>query len=140
MTMPAVAMTQVVIDWLTSLGWDVTQELGYPLIDGTYPLEEPDRVVFVTATGGPGYVTDEGSVDAWSFQLRVRGTTDDPYSPMLAAQQLDFLVLTAPLPVVVDGVPIQNAHRVASPPTPLPVNPQDLRREYTCGYLVMAGA
>jgi hypothetical protein len=133
------AMTQVVIDWITSLGWNGTQELGYPLFPGPEILIEPDKAVFITGTGGPGYQTEEGSIDAWQFQARVRGTTDDAYGPEAAALLLDQLIFAAPLPVVVDGVPIQNAHRAASPPVPLPFDPADRRHEFTCSYIVLAG-
>lgn len=139
MTVPAVSVTQVIIDWIISLGWSQQPELGYVLLDGTYIMEEPDRAVFITPTGGPGYVTEEGSADAWSFQARVRGTTDDPSGSLQAAVLLDQLVLTAPMPVLIDGVPVQNAYRAASPPAPLPVDPKDLRREYTCSYILVIG-
>lgn len=139
MTVPAVSMTQVIIDWITSLGWSLQPELGYALLDGTYIMEEPDRAVFITPTGGPGFVTEEGAADAWSFQARVRGTTDDADGPLQAAVLLDQLILHASFPASVDGVPIQNAYRAASPPTPLPVDPRDLRREYTCSYIIVTG-
>src|ERR1700758_3497889 len=109
--MPAVSMTQVIIDWITSLGWAQQPELDYALMDGTYIAEEPDRAVFITPTGGPGYVTDEGSADAWSFQARVRGTTDDPAGALQAATLLDITILHAPLPATIDGVAVQNAYR-----------------------------
>jgi hypothetical protein len=136
---PTVAQGQVIIDWLTGLGWNVTQETGYPLLDGTYIAEAPDKVVLITPTGGPGYVTEEGTADAWSFQARVRGEPEDPFGPQLAAQQLDYMILNAPFPVTVDGVVIPHAHRAAGPPTPLPVDTGDLRREYTCSYLFITG-
>lgn len=132
-------MTQVIIDWITSLGWPQQPELGFALLDGTYIMEEPDRAVFITPTGGPGYVTEEGSADCWSFQARVRGTTDDPNGPLQAATLLDQMILNAPFPASVDGVAIQHAHRAASPPAPLPVDPRDLRREFTCSYLIVTG-
>lgn len=137
--MPAVSVTQVIIDWITSLGWTQQPELDYALLDGTYIVEEPDRAVFITPTGGPGYVTEEGSADAWSFQARVRGTTDDPNGSLQTATLLDIMILHAPLPTTVDGVAFQNAYRAASPPTPLPVDPRDLRREYTCSYIIVTG-
>jgi hypothetical protein len=139
MSTPTVAMTQVVIDLITLLGWDGAQELGYPLYPGTYLVEEPDRAVFITSTGGPGYTTEEGATDAWSFQARVRGTTDQAYDPEIAALRLDQMLLGAPWPMQVDGVPIQSMHRAGSPPAPLPVDPADLRHEFTCSYIVIAG-
>lgn len=139
MPAPAVTQGQVIIDWLSSLGWNVTQETGFPLLDGTYIAEEPDQAIFITATGGPGYVTEEGGADCWSFQARTRGTSEDVTGPQLAAQQLDYLILRASFPVVIDGVPVQHVHRAASPPAPLPVDTNDLRREYTCSYLIITG-
>lgn len=132
-------MVQVIIDWITSLGWAQQPELDYALLEGTYIMEEPDRAVFITPTGGPGYLSEEGAVDGWSFQARVRGTTDDPNGVLQAATLLDIMILKAPFPSSVDGVAIQNAYRAASPPTPLPVDPRDLRREYTCSYIIVTG-
>jgi hypothetical protein len=129
----------VIIDWITSLGWDGAQELGYPLLPGPLILDDPDRSVWVTGSGGPGYVTEEGSVDASSFQVRVRGTTDDVYGPELAAAQLDFLILRAPFPVAVDGVPIQSVTRQGSGPTPLPVDPKSNLHEFTTTYIIAMG-
>ena len=140
MTTPTVAQTQVIIDWITSLGWDTSQELGYPLFPGPQILSEPDRSVWITGSGGPGYVTDEGSADASSFQVRVRGTTDDVFGPEIAAAQLDFLILKAPMPVKVDGVPIQSVGRTGSGPSPLPVDPNDNRHEFTASYIIVTGA
>jgi hypothetical protein len=138
-TIPAVAQTQVIIDWITSLGWDTTQELGYPLFPGPLILSDPDRSVWITGSGGPGYVTEEGSADASTFQARVRGTTDDVLTTELAAMQLDFLILKAPFPVLIDGVPVQSASRSGSGPSPLPTDPNDLRPEFTCSYMIVMG-
>lgn len=132
--------TQLAIDWLTSAGWDTQPELGYPLLPGALIVDEPDQAVFITGTGGPGYITEEGSADAWTFQARVRGPSDDPYTPESAAKQLDALIKNALFPVVVDGVPIQHVHRLGGPPAPLPVDPDDLRHEFTCTYVAIIGA
>ena len=139
MTTPTVAQTQVIIDWITSLGWDTSQELGYPLFPGPLILSEPDRSVWITGSGGPGYLTDEGSVDGGNFQARVRGTTDDVMAAELAAMQLDFLILKAPFPVVIDGVPIFSVSRAGNGPTPLPIDTNDLRPEFTCSYTIVTG-
>lgn len=137
--MADVARTQVLIDLLTALGWDGAQELGYPLYPGTEILNEPDRAVFISATGGPGFTTEEMATDAWSFQARVRGPTDEPYEPEVMALRLDQMLLGAPYPLHVDGVSVQAANRTGSPPAPLPLDPGDLRHEYTCSYIVIAG-
>lgn len=139
MSTPTVAMTQVLIDLLSRLGWDGAQELGYPLFPGTEILAEPDRAVFITATGGPGFTTEERATDAWSFQARVRGPTDDAYEPEVMALRLDQMLLGAPYPLGVDGVTVCAANRAGSPPTPLPLDPSDLRHEFTCSYIVIAG-
>lgn len=138
MPTPTVAKTQLIIDWLTGLGWNVTQETGYPFFPGPEILDAPDRMVTLTPTTGPGWVTEEGAQDAWGFQVRVRGADDDPLGPQLAAQQLDVLIFNGPYPVTVDGVVISTVTR-NSPPIPLPILPPDRRFEYTCTYLITTG-
>lgn len=139
MTAPTVAMTQVVIDLLTLLGWAGEQELGYPLFPGIEILTEPDRAVFITATGGPGFTTEEGATDAWSFQARVRGPTDETYEPEVMALWLERMLLSAPYPLTVDGVRVLAANRAGGPPAPLPLDPNDLRHEFTASYIVIMG-
>lgn len=133
------ALTQVMIDWITTLAWDQTQETGYPAVEGAYVHLEPDRILLVTSTGGPGYMTEEGGLDAASFQLRVRGPADSSQETESAAQLLDQLVLNAPFPANIDGVNIQHVHRLGGRPTALPVNPQDLRHEFTANYIAIVG-
>lgn len=139
MSFPAVSQTQVIIDFITAAGWNVQQEQGYPLFPGPLILDEPDQSVWITGTGGPGYVTEEGAADAWSFQARVRGPSDQPLVAEAAAQALDNLILNASYPATIDGVNIQVAHRLGSPPAPLPVDPKDLRHEFTCSYVIVTG-
>ncbi len=138
-TQPSVAKTKVVMDFITALGWVTTQETGYPLFPGPEILDAPDRAVFVTPAGGPGWVTEEAALDCWSVQVRVRGPEDDPLAPELAAQQLDWLLLTASYPQTVDGVLIAAVTRAAGPPSPLPLDPADRRFEYTTTYLITTG-
>ncbi|HEY2638959.1 MAG TPA: hypothetical protein VGI66_03620 [Streptosporangiaceae bacterium] len=138
MTMP-LPQTQVIIDFLTSLGWNITQESGWPIYPGPFILAEPDQSVWVSCTGGPGYVTEEAAADAWSFQALVRGPSDQPFPPESAALLLDQLILNAPYPMVIDGINILVATRVGSPPAPLPVDPADLRHEFTCSYIITTG-
>ena len=143
MTTPAVitvARSQVVIGFLTAAGWDATQEYGYPLYPGPEILAEPDKAVFITATGGPGYTTEEGGTDAWSFQARVRGPADDPIAAEAAAQLLDWTILSASCPVVTGGVRVINCQRLGSPPSALPLDPNDRRFEYTAPYIIVTGA
>jgi hypothetical protein len=136
---PTVAKTQLVMDFITALGWVTTQETGYPLFPGPEILDEPDRAVFLTPSGGPGWVTEEAALDCWSVQVRVRGPADDPLAPELAAQQLDWLILTAGYPQLVDGVCISMCTRSGPPPTPLPLDPADRRFEYSTTYLITTG-
>jgi hypothetical protein len=136
MPLPTVAKTQLLADFITALGWNVTQESGYPLYPGPEILASPDQAVFLTPTTGPGYVTEEAGLDSWGFQVRLRGPSDDTLAPELAMQQLDWLILTASYPITVDGVSIQLATRSGAPPAPLPLDPADRRFEYTCTYLL----
>lgn len=142
MTTPAVITTprvRVIIDWLTLAGWDTTQEVGYPLYAGPEVLTEPDKAVFITPSGGAGYVTEEAGTDAWSFQARLRGPADDPLAADAAAQLLDYTILHGPHPVLVDGVPVLNVQRLGSPPSPLPLDPSDRRFEYVANYILTTG-
>jgi hypothetical protein len=134
-----ISQTLVIIDWIKSLGWDATQEVGYPLFAGPVILDEPDRAVFSTGGGGPGYLADEGVVDASQFQARVRGPQDDPFEPEAMAQFLDDLILHAQFPALIDGVSINTVYRATNGPTPLPVDPGDLRHEFTCSYIIVTG-
>lgn len=137
---PTVPKTQLIIDWLVSLGWNAAQETGYPLLPGPEILTSPDKAVFITVSGGTGWVTEEAALDCSGFQARTRGPSDDPLAAELAAQQLDVLILNAPYPVVVDGQVITIATRTGAPPTPLPLDPADRRFEYTCTYLITTGS
>jgi hypothetical protein len=134
-----VPRTQVVIDWITLTGWDTTQETGYPLLPGPEIVDSPDKAVFVTPAGGPGYLTEEGGADTWTFQVRVRGAADDPVGPEAAAQLLDYLILRGPQRATVDGVPVLNVQRFSSPPTALPLDPSSRRFEYTATYTITTG-
>lgn len=143
MTTPALITTpraQVIIDWIASAGWDITQETGYPLFPGPEILFEPDKAVFITPTGGPGYTTEEGGTDAWSFQARLRGPADDPLAAQAAVQLLDWTILNGPHPVQVDGVNVLNVQRLGSPPSALPLDMNDRRFEYIANYIFVTGA
>jgi hypothetical protein len=131
--------TETVMKWIVGLGWDDTEEEGWPLRPGSLIIDEPDQVVFITGTGGPGYVTEEGSADAWSFQTRVRGAPNEPFEPEATAQRLDNMILAAPFPANIGGMHVQHVHRQSSPPAALPVDPGDLRHQFTCNYILIAG-
>jgi hypothetical protein len=131
--------TQVVIDFILSLGWDARPELGYPVFPGPEILASPDQAVFVTGSGGPGYTTEEPATDAGIVQLRLRGPSDDPFTPEAVFGQLDSMILRASFPVVIDGVTVVHMHRADNGPSPLPLDPGDRRFEYTCNYIVVTG-
>jgi len=142
-TIPAVIATprtQVVIDFLIAAGWDTTPETGYPLFPGPEILVSPDKAVHITMTPGPGYTTEEGGTDAWGFQARVRGPSDDPEGANAAAQLLDWTILHAFTPAWIDGVRVIVCHRLGSSPSPLPLDPSDRRFEYTADYVIETGA
>lgn len=142
MTTPAaisVPRTQVIIDWVALTGWDVTQETGFPLLPGPEIVDEPDQAVFITPSGGPGYTTEEGGTDAWSFQARVRGPADDPAAAEMAALLLDYRILHGPHHVLASGVLVLNAQRLGSPPSPLPLDPSSRRFEFTANYVITTG-
>ena len=134
------AQTQVIMDWIAGLGWDDRPELGYPLTPGPYVAPSPDRLVVVTGGGGPGYLTEEATIDGSNFQALVRGAPEDPLGAEDAAQQLDDLILRARFPVQVDGTWIVNCTRVGSGPTPLPWDPTDQRTTLTSNYTIVTGA
>jgi len=136
---PTVSTEQVICDWIASLGWDDREELGYPLSPGTEIHDNPDKIVFIAGTGGPGYTTEEPATDAVTFQARVRGPADDPLAARLAADTLDALILSAPFPAQVDGVTIVHVHRLAGRPSMLPLDEADKRFELTCSYVLVIG-
>jgi len=133
------AQTQVIMDWITSLGWDDRQELGYPLAAGPYVPPSPDRIVVITGTGGPGYLTEEATADGANFQALLRGAPEDPLGAEEAAQVLDNLVLHAPFPAQVDGTWVLNCTRVGSGPSPLPWDVTDQRTTLTSNYTIVTG-
>lgn len=132
-------MTQVIIDWIASLGWDGRQELGWPLLPGQEIVDGPEKALFITGAGGPGYTTEEPATDASVFQARLRGPSEDPFAAEAAAQLLDAMVLQAQFPVVIDGVTISHAHRLSNGPTPLPLDPNDRRFEFTESFVFVTG-
>lgn len=135
-----IATAQIVIDWITSLGWLTTQETAWPIIPGPEMLDAPERLLMITGTGGPGYVTEEGGCDAVSFQARLRGASNDPTGAEAQIKLLDSMILGASFPVTVDGVTISSVHREGSPPVPLPLDPADRRFEYTANYIIVLGS
>ena len=133
------AGTQVVIDWISGLGWDGRQELGYPLVPGPYVPPSPDRLVVITNGGGPGVTTEEPATDAANYQVRLRGAPEDPLGAEQAAGDLDLLLTRARLPAQVDGEWLLACSRVGSGPSPLPWDPSDQRTEFTASYTIVTG-
>jgi hypothetical protein len=137
--LPTVGKTQVIEDWIISLGWDVTPETGFPVSHGPEIIGSPDRLLTITPSPGPGWITEEAGLDTWGFQARLRGPSDDPDTPQLMSERLDVLILNAPRNVTVDGVLIKMVTRSGGTPTPLPLDPQERRFEYVCTYLITTG-
>jgi hypothetical protein len=135
----AQAQMQTLANWLASIGWDTRQELGYPIVIGPYIPDEPDRLLILTNAGGPGYITEEATADAGTFQARLRTTPDDVLQAEADAEALDLMILRASFPAVIDGVPIVNVYRLGSGPTPLPYDQTDRRFELTTNYVAVMG-
>lgn len=133
------AQTQVIMDWITGLGWDTRQEQGYPVLPGPYVPPSPDRLVVITGGGGPGYLTEEPATDGSNFQAMLRGAPEDQLGAEAAAQALDHLILRAGFPVTVDGAVIVSVSRVGSGPTPLPWDETDQRTSFTSNYTIITG-
>lgn len=133
------AQMEVIRDWLTSLGWDTRQELGWPIHIGPRIPDDPDRLLTLTNAGGPGYTTEEPATDAGTFQARLRGAPDSVLEAEEQAELLDAMILGAQFPVVIDGMAIVSVSRAGSGPTPLPLDPTDRRYELTCNYIAVMG-
>jgi hypothetical protein len=135
--------TSDLIGWLTSLGWDGTQETGAPLVMGPYIPDTPDKLVILTPTPGAGYLR-EGATDMCGFQARVRGPQGGDGSPEAQeaaealAYALDALIFGAAYPVALPSGRIAvHAHRLGGAPAPLSGEPDDGDRfEYTTAYLI----
>lgn len=129
--------TQTAVAWLATLALPVPLE---PAIVGQVLPDYPDRVGFVTLTGG-GPVTNDGMFEAAGFQLRVRGRQGDPFDAERLANDCDHRIRTALMPVVV-AVTDTYLHWVARAggrPSPLtPGGNPGRRSEFVCTYLVGA--
>ncbi|HYK70431.1 MAG TPA: minor capsid protein [Streptosporangiaceae bacterium] len=134
-----ISQTQLIIDWISTLGWDDRQELGFPLVAGPFVPPSPDRLVVITGGGGPGYLTEEATIDGSNFQVRLRAAPEDPAEGEVAASLLDDLILRASFPVQIDGVTIATCSRVGSGPSPMPWDPADQRVEFTSNYMIATG-
>jgi hypothetical protein len=136
--MPTLTMTQVFIDWLTGLGWDTTEETGAPIVAGPRIRPSPDKIVHVTGSGGSGYML-EGAADSALFQVRWRGPSNDPDEAERMATEMDSMIFRARFPANVDGVTFVLVDRFAGGPDPLPLDPGDLRYEFSNQYTLITG-
>jgi hypothetical protein len=136
---PVTAKVSVVIALIEQLGWDTTQESGWPLQPGPEIQTNPDRLLTITVTPGPGWITEEAALDCWGFQARLRGPENDPITPGLMIQRLDVMLLNGPWPQSVGNVVVVALNRQGTAPSPLPLDPGDRRFEYTCTYLITTG-
>ena len=132
--------TADLIAWLVSLGENVTQEYGMPIVAGPYVPDMPDRICVATPTPGPGFIL-EAAADAGAFQVRVRGSQDDQGDAERLAYALDSLILQAQFPArTASGQVIIHIHRLGGTPAPLSGDPDDGDRwSYICSYLAIAG-
>lgn len=132
--------TTDIIDWIIGLGWDAAQETGAPVLKGPYVEDEPDKLVTLTPTPGPGYIL-EAAGDVSAFQARVRGGQNDQDSAEDLAFELDSLILGAQFPALsTSGKTIIHVHRQGGTPSPLGADPDDGDRySYICVYLCIAG-
>lgn len=133
------ALTQVICDLIAGLGWDTRQELGYPVVPGPYVPPSPDRLVVITGSGGPGFVTEEATHDGSNFQVRLRGAPEDPLGAEDAASRLDLMLVRGSYPAQVDGQLVSVVNRIGSGPSPLPYDLSDQRVEFTSNYTIIVG-
>lgn len=137
--------TREILAWIELLGWDVTQEFGAPLYLGPYVPPEPDRLVVISPTPGPGF-TLEGAADTSAFQALVRGQQggDQSLHAQTHAEQmayaLDALIFSARFPAVLpSGHVLVLVTRLGGHPSPLGAGIDDADRAiFTCQYLVQA--
>lgn len=133
--------TEVISEFIRSLGWDDTAESGFPLVPGPPRdgvTDMPDQMVILTGGGGPGFLTEEAALDAGTFQARTRGKPNDPLGAERAAKALDLAILRARFPAIISGVTVSNCFRLGSGPSPL--GPDDgYRSEFVCNYVLVSG-
>lgn len=130
--------TQVIIDWLASLGIGGGGVVDLPVYPGPYVRPMPDRLAVVTTIPGPGLFM-EGIADTGAFQLLIRGL-QDPTSLDASAEQdalrADRLILRAPLPAeVATGVRLMPISRSGGRPSPVAQEDDGDRITFVCTYL-----
>ena len=137
--------TTDIVTWITALGWNITQETGAPLYLGPHVPPEPDRLVVISPTPGPGFQL-EGAADTSAFQALVRGQQggDQSLHAQTHAEQLayalDALIFGAQFPATLpSGHVLMLVTRLGGHPSPLGPSADDADRFiFTCQYLVQA--
>jgi hypothetical protein len=111
-----VIRTSALVDWTS----DQLAEAGETVkvvrsrgVETGFP-SQPDRLVIVARTGGPGLALD-AVFDVPSFQIRTRGAQNDPDDAETLADLVDRLYLDAAMPMTLDGRHVVYIRRVGSP-------------------------
>lgn len=94
--------------WLVSLG------ITAPVIDGSWVPPDPDRLVLITLTGGPGLLY-ERLYDRQTVTVRCRGLQRQSADAGLLAAQVDAAILGALPPVAVGTQHVNDITRGAAP-------------------------
>lgn len=104
------------------------------IVDGFQEVDLPDRIIYVTPTGGPGE-TRERTFDQINVQVMARGARGDLEDAMGLAQEVDDAFMRAVYPVQIDGRHVPRIQRTGGPPAP--IHRDDARRSITsCNYIV----
>jgi hypothetical protein len=122
--------TETVMTWLTGLG------LTVPVINGAGTIPDmPDRICVVTPIPGVGLAL-EGVADTPGFQVRMRGSQNQPDDAENLALDADRRILGAALPAAVGTTHLVWVTRSGGRPAPLSAAPDDGgRTEFVCTYL-----
>jgi hypothetical protein len=105
------------------------------LADGRL-LAQPDRLVVMTRTGGPG-LAFEGIFDAVSFQARVRGAQNDGDDAEQIALAVDSVFIDAKLPVDMGPNRVPRIDRIGGGPAYYTRDSAG-RTHFTGNYLLFA--
>ena len=97
-----------VIAWLPTLG------ITTPVQDSWWVPPDPDRLVMVTISGGPGPIY-ERLFDRTAVTVRCRGLQRQPSDTEALAAQVDEAVMGAVAPVMVGKTRVNDIDRAAPP-------------------------